>query len=131
MACKFILTLNGVKVTEVNTEAELDNYIKKNFNTLTSFNKFRDIVFDETNTVQSDVKSQLLNAHLTGVTSTVYNDVTQQNEVTAPKKMSITKGIATWRVDGKRVVPEFKEDEYIKNEVKRFVERGIDEREAL
>lgn len=131
MACKYILTLNGVKVTEVNTEAELDNYIKKNFNTLTSFNKFRDIVFDETNTVQSDVKSQLLNAHLTGVTSTVYNDVTQQNEVTAPKKMSITKGIATWRVDGKRVVPEFKEDEYIKNEVKRFVERGIDEREAL
>ena len=45
MACKYILSINGKKVTEVNTEKELEKYIKEHYNVLASYNQFNDIVF--------------------------------------------------------------------------------------
>ena len=132
MACKYVLSINGKKVTEVNTERELEKYIKDHYDVLASYNQFNDIVFDETNTAQSNMKSKILSLNTVGNTSTVFNEYTQEYEVTAPKKLAITKAISNWRTpEGSRVVPEFIESEYIKNEVEHLTKtNGLSEEEA-
>ena len=77
MACKYILSINGKKVTEVNTEKELEKYIKEHYNVLASYNQFNDIVFDETNSLQSNMKSKILSLNTVVTPSTVFNELTQ------------------------------------------------------
>lgn len=132
MACKYILSINGKKVTEVNTEKELEKYIKEHYDVLASYNQFNDIVFDETNSLQSNMKSKILSLNTVVTPSTVFNELTQEYEIKTPKKLAITKAISNWRTpDGSRVVPEFIESEYIKNETKNLMEKeGLSESEA-
>lgn len=133
MACKYILSINGKKVAEVNTEKELDKYIKDHYDVLASYNQFNDVVFDETNTSQSNMKSKILSISSVKETTSVFNGVTQENEVASSKKLSITKAISSWRTpEGSLAVPTFNDENYIKNAVDKLLEKeDISREEAM
>lgn len=124
MACKYFLTINGSKYS-FNSEQDLDAFIAKNYGNMLYYNKYGDAVFDESNTIQDSIYNKLL-ALNSAAQESKFNQSTQENEVVAPKKVGVTTAITTWlNSNGDRIIPEFKVEEYKKNQLKLLVKEGL------
>lgn len=129
MACKYFLNINGSKYS-FNSEQELDNFIAQNYGSMMYYNKYGDVVFDESNNIQDSIYNKLLTLN-SAIQGSKFNNLTQENEVVAPKKMGVTSAITTWlKPDGSLVIPEFRVEEYKKNQLRLLVEGGMSESEA-
>lgn len=129
MACKYFLTINGSKHS-FNSERDLDAFIAKNYGNMLYYNKYGDAVFDESNTIQDSIYNKLLALNST-VQESRFNQSTQENEVVTPKRLGVTTAITTWlNSNGDRVIPEFKVEEYKKNQLKLLIKEGLSEEDA-
>lgn len=129
MACKYFLNINGNKYS-FSSESELDDFIRNNYDTLLYYNKYGDVVFDETNAIQSNIYNKLLTINVNNNTNK-FNELTQENEVVTPKKLGVTTAITTWTTKNGLVIPEFRLEEYKKNELNLLLKQGLSKEEAI
>ena len=135
MNCKYTLTLNGKVIKAGVSEDEIYSYIRS---TLPQYKAmklglFGDIVFDEATVRRANIVSQIMveSSKLSSkIKPTELDVISEEFDISSPKALSVTKAINTWRANGRRLVPEYNEENYIKNETERLVKDGMNKDEA-
>lgn len=119
------------KPGQVYEEYSLVDYIQKNYAILSVYNKFGDAVFDETNTIQTDVVNRLKSISTSITASRTLNPETQTFEVSSPHRMSVTTSINKWKDSrGNFVCREFNESEYRSQRLHELITEGNSSTEA-